>query len=806
MNSNLLPFWRSCLSNIKFAVLLAVALAGLSQPVFAQLTIQIVNDSGLADSNVFIMTPGALGSNTNVTITPTNLFVNKNSGVGTSVALSTLATNNAAPPFSIISSISGNTDTVYSIRADNIASGAIYFIYNNSFTFSNGVTPSPPPGSAGNAYRYDYAELSFDDNPAVDNDIDLTYVDKFGIPLQMEWFRGTNTTAANLLGGSYVYASTKTLANIFDGYSPSLSNAVYSLGATDISPAWQYTGPNSYTNFARILAPQKVTSATYPSVTNYLNSLIGHPFKLNGASVQGSNPGYYYLGYDVSVTSSAGNWLFALTYDSNSVPSDYSLSDIGVVTNMVYVTNGITVTTNYYQVQQQYTNTITFTVSGSNANNYIYGAPVGAGNYSTNSVLVTTNTSSSYDAEVWMIGDVLSAINYGFWNGSYGANSEQWYSTVEWTSYPFGWARPVNDGFYNPYAALMYYNADAYTFAFSERITPDVGLPPVDGDTVRITILPDDRLDSPVVSVPTNLITSNSVTLDWNPVPGATSYQVNVLRPLGFGSTNVSFNGYTLSGLAAGTPYVMSVQAMETNNANPVITPARPVSATTTGNYLPVTDGTFTAVQIGFSVSDPFYQLGYVSINGTQLFRTNSVNSSPWQNANGVPARWVASVGTNQVPVTVYDNNGNVLFNDWLTFAFSNTNNTGFSTVSDVFLYGQKIGTTPTLATPTNFLVSTSSYNVIINLNYIPAEIRKYAPALSTPSTNSPVVITNVTSLPGGGIQFAFDVPSGTNYVVESSSNLINWQTNFSGVGQPGGESYTNATGTNAVQFYRVKL
>ena len=43
MSSNLLPFWCSCRSIIKYSTLLAAGLAGLSQPVSGQLTIQVVN-------------------------------------------------------------------------------------------------------------------------------------------------------------------------------------------------------------------------------------------------------------------------------------------------------------------------------------------------------------------------------------------------------------------------------------------------------------------------------------------------------------------------------------------------------------------------------------------------------------------------------------------------------------------------------------------------------------------------------------------------------------------------------------------
>src|SRR5580698_2813779 len=99
-------------------------LLGLSQTASAQLTplnIQIVNDSGLPDSNVYIMVPGASASES---VTPESLFVGKNSGTNTAVALSTLPNTS-----SLTSTISGNTDKIYTFQVGYISSGAIYFIY-----------------------------------------------------------------------------------------------------------------------------------------------------------------------------------------------------------------------------------------------------------------------------------------------------------------------------------------------------------------------------------------------------------------------------------------------------------------------------------------------------------------------------------------------------------------------------------------------------------------------------------------------------------------------------------------------------
>lgn len=814
-----------------FPLLLAGLLLGAARPASAQLTIQIVNDSGLSDSNIYIMVPGATGA----TLNPQSLFVDKNSGTNTAVPLSTLATDGLGTS-TLVSPISGQTDTVYSFQASYITSGGIYFIYDNPFTFRNGTTPSPAPGggNGGSGFRYDYAELSFLGGD-VNNDVDLTYVDKFGIPLQLEWFHGTNTAATNLIAGSYVYASTKTLANLFAA--SGFGNAVFGLtnaGAAngDITPGWQYAGgTNPYAGFARIVSPEKVNStgasvSPYPDVASYLNFLTNHPFTLNGYSVQGgsvtnnsepviiTNYLYYYLGYQTSVaTNLGGGWTFTLTYDPNLLPANYSLTAIGAVTN------GTTAT--IVNVPLQYTNTIAFTLPDTNttvcASAFIYGAPVGT-NYLVNGAQVTNSTHPSYNVEAWMIGDVLSSLNFGFAGGIYGTNSDQWYSPkIAWTAYPYGWAQPApynnpTNGFYNPYAALMYYNADAYTFAFSERITPDVGMSVENGDVIRITILPDDRLDSPIPQVETNLTTSSSITLSWNPVAGATGYQVNVLRPLGIAPASTTATSHTLNGLMPGAPYVMSVQALGTAHGNPIITPARPITAATTGAAT-TTNGNFVQMQATLDgVVDAFSQLQAAYVNGIEL--TLHPNGQ-WQTTNNQNAAWMAWQGTNQVVVKIIDQNSNVVFNDWATFVlspvFTNTvgGTTNYTAISAIHFFGQLIGTTPTFAGDPNIIgnnIPTNDTSAVIGLVYTPTEIRKYNPLPPTTPATAPVIIQNVVSLAGGGVQFTFDVPVGTNYNVEASANLISWQTNYSGLGQAGFESYTNAAGGNAAQFYRIKL
>ena len=74
----------------------------------------------------------------------------------------------------------------------------------------------------------------------------------------------------------------------------------------------------------------------------------------------------------------------------------------------------------------------------------------------------------------WIQADVMAALNFGYLKGGADAatqgigQSSVWYGLPP-IQYPFGRARSVNDGFYNPWAALMYNHSDAYGFAFSDR-------------------------------------------------------------------------------------------------------------------------------------------------------------------------------------------------------------------------------------------------------------------------------------------------------------------------------------------------
>ena len=63
-------------------------------------------------------------------------------------------------------------------------------------------------------------------------------------------------------------------------------------------------------------------------------------------------------------------------------------------------------------------------------------------------------------------------------------------------------------------------------------------------------------------------------------------------------------------------------------------------------------------------------------------------------------------------------------------------------------------------------------------------------------------------TLPGGGIQFTFNVPEGAAYSIEASENLTSWLSIHTGIGQPGGiEFYSDTTVTaSRSRYYRIHL
>lgn len=612
---------------------LAIAPDGFSQGLT---TLEVVNDTGLPDSAVLFRVVG-YPTNGQPTMTPTNFFTTigeTSPGKATMVPLSTLSTNNFLPPYQEVSTASGNTNTVYSMQINSIASGQIYFQYGGTpFVFTNGKTPGAGP-AASNNFRYDYAEFTIFSTNAGYNAMDVTYVDKFGFPIKQEWYRGSA-----LLNSGSTHLSTKALVDRF--LALGLKPAVFGINTNgQLSPNVAFPTAASYTNFARIVAPHDMFPATapstfpYPSYSTYLNSLASNNivYQMNGNSPHG---GYYYVGYNVSLSNNvnAQQWEIQMQYSGTSPSNSISGSP--------------------------YTNTLTVPIPYANASQWVAQSPSSAPYY-INGVLADNSPTAAI--EQWMMGDVQTALNTGFWGGL-SSNSMNWYlqQAVIPPPAPFAGARAANDGFYNAFCSLLYSHTDFYGYTYGERFTPNVLYNPAPGDRLRLTILPDDRLNSPLVEF--SGVTSNSITLNWQPIPGATGYQVTTLRPSGIPQTNVTTTNYTLTGLTPGWPYSFAVKALATApNNNQLVSAARTVSTSTLGPVpTNAVTGNFTMIQMPIAMADNFGQILKVRFNGTDY-------PAPNFQSGGIPPRWVVDVGPQAYPIAVYDKNTNVVFSDWISF------------------------------------------------------------------------------------------------------------------------------------------
>jgi len=637
----------------------------------ANVQLQIVNDTGIPDDELYFRVVGDLTNGNSHAMTPMSVFTaigESNPANATAVPLSTLATNSSAPLFSLVSQASGNTNTVYTVQVDSVASGQIVFQSGGTpFVFTNSATPSAAPTNTAN-YRFGYAEFTIFSTNGGNNAIDVTYVNAFGYPMTLEWF--TDTSATNLVNSGSVHLSTRDLVQKFADIS--LDQAVYGYNSTNVFSGWNYTGPGSYADFARIIGPESMFPAStpsvfpYPSFSRYLDYLADNNiiFHHNVNSLQGDQ---YYVGYDVSLARTDTGWEITMQYNSATASPealDYFSSLPGAT---------------------PYTNTITVPIPLEGASQWIANSAASSP-YKVNG----SSTPVNGTLEKWVMGDVMTALNTGFWGGS-STNSVNWYlqNSVVPVPGPFGLAGDTNAGFYNPYSSIIYSYTDFYGFTYGERFTPNVLFTPGPEQVVRLTLLPDGRLNSPEVS--TSNISSTAITLNWPTVPGATGYVVTTLRPQGIppvtlpaGTTN-----YAATNLTSGWPYTFAVQATGTNaTSQPLLSQYRSVSAITSGGVNTVVPaGDFTAIQLGPAANDPYGQIDSIVINGSSYALTNGQFLS-----NNLPPIITANVGHNAYPIAMYakgtspayTNLGytNLVYFDWLEFDIVTADNTNASLVN----------------------------------------------------------------------------------------------------------------------------
>ncbi|MGH8045743.1 MAG: beta-1,3-glucanase family protein, partial [Chthoniobacterales bacterium] len=245
---------------------------------FALLQVQVVNDSGLPDNEVFLLLTGQ----------PLNTALNKGpikvAGIG--VANSTGGVKNDPPVKGLavsalqntgeklVSKFSGRTLPIYGFTMETLASGVLYVSYRKPLEW---VSAAP---TARENIRFDKLELTFD--AAIVSVANLTSIDFFGIPMQLERFV-RNLDKLTLTQTHTFYTSTPTLLEKLAALG--MSGAFVS---TSGAP-WPMS--KDFTNFARVVGPGQYAAssptgspAPYPSFDGYLQSLMksNYTFKEKG--------------------------------------------------------------------------------------------------------------------------------------------------------------------------------------------------------------------------------------------------------------------------------------------------------------------------------------------------------------------------------------------------------------------------------------------------------------------------------------------------------------------------------------------
>ena len=360
---------------------------------------------------------------------------------------------------------------------------------------------------------------------------------------------------------------------------------------------------------------------------------------------------------------------------------------------------------------------------------FLYGATLSADAFSVQGIsyaALQSNTNIVYGS---IARDALAAINFGYLNGQYGDSSLTWYGAAP-TAFPFGLARPTNDGFYNPWAALFYNFSDAYSFAFSDRSGPSPDMLLQAGQTLRITILPDNRLDSPRPYV--TQANPNSLDIEWPEVAGASSYLITVLAPSGVTPQTIAatpeINRLKLENLASGTPYTFTVAAQATAaNGNPLQSPAQPVQCSTTGSASASTGSISFDLNLSWIPPSPITNSGAPTVTfnnatpGTTLtYQTSGGTAGQWLN-NGLNALCTGTDGSTQYVMTINDASGGLIYTNVLTIQLSGTSSS--YTVPSATLFGNEIGFAPTGS-------FSSSSPAVIGVAFAPTPLKAFAPSI----------------------------------------------------------------------------
>ncbi|PHS10339.1 MAG: hypothetical protein COA88_02540 [Kordia sp.] len=423
----------------------------------ATLKIKFKNQSGLSDKLVSIGFVSGIGTPFNISypapnqIEPLELSIkqlNESKGNGNWYSLSDLSNG---------------------VNIQNF-SGRIYISYGKPWTVQNAnYEPAQNITDPNFFLRYDKMELTFNGNVA--DVADLTSIDYWGIPMQLETF--LNETSVQTDQG----LKTDTTAQMVYDQLNNLTSTPQS-GLANALPAnvpgkftQQPTQPGS--GFARIIGPSSyppvggVPVTPYNLFEDYLTFLSTkqEEVKTTIATISGTFSG---VGPNVpaSGSQSAQGYNLTATIDSSN---DITLTGT--------VASGTETTTMVYKKEAL------INPSG------IYGANAP---FSLNGAASQTPANDVYG---WITGDLLAGLNIGAIGSETVINGKTVgeMTSSEWFTIPntslFGNLQR-NTSNYNQYAATLQKLSDAYNFAYSDRFSPVlVSLNPVKVNTLQISLL-----------------------------------------------------------------------------------------------------------------------------------------------------------------------------------------------------------------------------------------------------------------------------------------------------------------------------
>lgn len=397
-----------------FRALLVSALVGV--PVCAAaappLLVTFKNDSGLADSRVYIGFVGGSGSQ----------LVATNVATGQPLFLSQFQDEHWYKLNTLRSGIS----------LTKLTGGRIYVGYDTPWTFLNSGYEPPPAISTDPNYtlRYDKMEMTYTGNPA--DVADTTSIDYFSIPLALNVYQGgTSGTLVGSVTGSPVNPAELALRRV-----------TVPVGAAVVKTTKGFVrviGPGVYP------PPPGQPASPYNDFESYLTYLYKKYAPKHGHIVATVKGHFYGVGNGSTAQTAPQDYAFTATIDPGL---DITLTGSGTVVgpHTLFLSKAnLVAPTGIYGANPS------FSLDGGQA-----GAP-------------------QNDVYGWIIGDLLAGLNVGAVGSTVippggtmqvgEMNSQDWFTLPNY----FGALQPTRKSNYNRWAAALAPLSQAYNFAYSDR-------------------------------------------------------------------------------------------------------------------------------------------------------------------------------------------------------------------------------------------------------------------------------------------------------------------------------------------------